>query len=213
MDWDSIRRQWKTQPACADLACVSTGELHARSEKLQRTVRRRDRIEMWVAVVVAVFFAVVAVQAATDREWLRLAFALLIVAWAVFVPLRLRGARRQMPEQRPDLPLRAFLACQRDAALVQARLLGQAWRWYVAPGMAGVLGLTLSTTGPTRSTMVYCAVVVISGVLIAWLNRRSATRVFGVHARDLQRQIDILDEAAGELAADVHPDDPGREQP
>ena len=220
MDWDNIRQQWKTQPAHADPGVADSARLRDQADRLQRTIRRRDRWETIAAIVVGVFFALVAGGAASDGNWPRLGFALLIVAWAVYIPIHLRRARRQLPDPRPDLPLRSFLMRQREAALVQARMLEQAWLWYIAPGVAGLVGLTLSEDesqlieANSKLTLIsgiagfVAAVpgvgllqlpggaswVLVLGAVLVWINRRTATRVFHPHAQALQRQIETLDD-------------------
>lgn len=194
MDWDRIRQQWKTQPAHADTGVADSARLREQADRLQRTIRRRDRWETIAAIVVGVFFALVAGGAASDGNWPRLGFALLIVAWAVYIPIHLRRARRQLPDPRPDLPLRSFLVRQREAALAQARMLEQAWLWYVAPGVAGLLGLTLSEGDLGLGRQLYVVAVLVLGAVLVWINRRTATRVFHPHAQALQRQIETLDD-------------------
>src|SRR5690554_971020 len=109
MDWNSIREQWKAQPAHPGPGVADAARLREQADRLQRTIRRRDRVETVAAIAVAVFFAFVAGGAASDGNWARLGFALVIVAGAVHVPIHLRRARRQLPDPRPDLPLRLFL--------------------------------------------------------------------------------------------------------
>lgn len=74
-------------------------------------------------------------------------------------------------------------------------MLEQVWLWYVAPGVIGLVGLTLSEPDPGPGRFLYAAGVVVFGVVLAWINRRAAKRVFHEHARTLQRQIDNLDGA------------------
>lgn len=195
MDWDSIRQQWQAQAAGASEPAPGVEQLRRESDRLQRTIRRRDRLETIAAVVVAVFFLLAAGGEFSRGGWVGGGFALLLVAWAVFVPFRLRRARQALPEPRPDLPLRLYLQRQREAALVQARMLERAWLWYVAPCMVGLLGLTFSVPGSGTGRLVYGAFVVALGILVAWINRRAARQVFRGHARALQQQIESLDGA------------------
>ena len=114
------------------------------------------------------------------------------VAWAAVVPLRLRHARRQVPEEDPQLPLVENLGRQRDAALAQARMLEQVWLWYLGPPLIGIVGITLALRGPSMFALVYLSVVVVLYLGIAWYNRHAARTKFRAHAEELQRQIDAL---------------------
>lgn len=194
MDWNNIRQQWAAQPA-PEGQPPGAAALREQAGKLQRTIRRRDLLETIAAVVVVVFFALVAGGAASDGNWMRLGFALLIVIWALYLPFHLRRARRQLPDPQPDLPLRSFLERQRDAALAQARMLEQAWLWYVAPAMVGLVGLTLSEpgAGSDRGALLYIGGSLLFGAFVAWLNRHTAKHTFHAHAQALQSQIEALD--------------------
>lgn len=194
MDWDNIRQQWQTQPPASPSAAPSAERLRQESDRLQERVRRRDLVETIAAVVVAVLFLLAAGSGFSRGNWVGASFALLLVAWAVFVPFQLRWARRKLPDPRRDLPPRIFLERQREAALAQARMLDRAWLWYVAPCMVGLLGLTFSAPGVDAGDLLYGGFVVALGIFIAWINRR-AGQAFHEHARALGQQINSLDEA------------------
>lgn len=190
MDWDSLRQQWRQDAPAASTSSID--ELRSLDQALRKRVRRRDMGETAAAVVVAVFFAWSALDLAADAEWVALGFALLLVAWAVTVPLRLRRARREVPEEDPRQPLVENLGRQRDAALVQARMLERVWLWYLTPPAIGLFGMTLARSGPSAFALAYLAAVAVLYIGLAWINRRVARTQFRAHAERLQRQIDAL---------------------
>lgn len=190
MDWDSMKQQWRQDAPVA--AAVSIEELQSLDGTLRKRVRRRDLIETVAAVAVAIFFTLTALGMAAEGEWVAFGSSVLLVVWAVVVPLRLRHARRRVPETDPKLPLVENLGRQRDAALAQARLLEQVWAWYLTPPMIGIVGMTMALRGPSVFALVYLAVVVVLYLGIAWLNRRTARTKFRAHAERLQHQIDAL---------------------
>src|SRR5690625_3931578 len=96
MDWDGMRKQWRREPAMAPL--ISVEALQELDRKLRRQVRSRDRWELIAAVLVAPIFLLVAIDAAVGHNWPACGFALLLVAFAVWAPLRFRAARRKMSE-------------------------------------------------------------------------------------------------------------------
>ena len=110
------------------------------------------------------------------------------------MPLHLWRARRKLPARDAALAPAAYLALERDGLRAQARMLEQAWLWYVAPCVTGILGLVLATRGIDVKGMVYSACVLAFGALIAWANRVAARRHFGVLADDIQREIDKLEQ-------------------
>lgn len=190
MDWDNMKQRWRHDAPAAPAASID--ELQALDQAIRRRVRRRDLVETVAAVAVAVFFTLAAVGMASEGQWVAFGFSVLLVVWAVAVPLRLRQARRQVPEEDPQLPLVENFGRQRDAALAQARMLEQVWLWYLGPPLIGIVGITLALRGPSMFALVYLAVVVVLYLGIAWLNRRTARTKFRAHAERLQHQIDAL---------------------
>lgn len=193
MDWDKMKQQWSDQAPVAPAASVDS--LRRQDQKLRTRVKWRDCVETAAAVLVALWFALTAMGLAVEREWVGAGFALLLVTWAVLVPLWLRRTRRQVPEPEPHLPLMENLVRQRDGALAQARMLEQVWLWYLAPPLVGLVGLTLAKSGLSTFSFVYLPAVGMLCAVLAWVNRRTAKRQFRAHAERLQHQIDT---ASGE---------------
>ena len=194
MDWNEMRQQWQTQVPSGSFAPV--GELQRLDRRLQRRVLWRDRVETVAAIFVAAWFALVTLGSLAQGQWIAAAFAALIMAWAVFVPFRLHHARRQVPVAGLRMPLLDNLRQQRDAALVQARMLEQAWLWYLTPPAIGIAGLVPAQRGVTAGTVAYLAAVALLYAGVAWLNRHTARVQFRSHADELQRQIESLADGA-----------------
>ncbi|MEN1941080.1 hypothetical protein WCE41_08170 [Luteimonas sp. MJ246] len=190
MDWDKMRNAWRSDTPTVHL--LPMDELQKRGQTLWKKVRRRDLIETIAAVLVAVFFALITLAALVDGEWLQAGFALLITAWGVALPFRLRRARQLAPEPDHGVSLLAYLQRQRDATLAQARMLEQVWLWYLTPPAIGLTGLTLARDGATAGSLRYLAVMLVLYGALAWINRRVARTQFRAHAETLQRQIDGL---------------------
>lgn len=195
MDWDKLRHEWRRE--APDLPMAAMDEVRTRDRRLWWKVRLRDRIETAVAVVVALFFGLVAVGDGARGDWVEAGFALLIAIWAAVLPFQLRRARRLAPEDDPTVPLIAFLRGQREAALAQARLLERVWLWYLLPPAVGIAGLTFAHDGFNRGSLHRLGITLLLYAGIAWLNRRTARTQFRSHAEALQHQIDAL-EAGGD---------------
>ncbi|HEY4530327.1 MAG TPA: hypothetical protein VIG97_08365 [Luteimonas sp.] len=195
MDWNELRNQWRAGAPAAPLMAVD--ELRTRDASLWKKVRRRDLVETTAAVIVAVFFALSTLGTLVERAWLQAAFSLLITAWAVCLPFQLRRARRSATMDGHGASLLEYLRRQRDAALVQARMLERIWLWYLAPPAIGLVGLTLARDGATMASLRYIGVLMLLYAGIAWLNRYTARTRFRAHADTLQRQIDALEGGPG----------------
>jgi hypothetical protein len=203
MDWNQIRRQWRRDSSA--ITAMSLAEIQAQDRVLHKQIRARDRRETVVAIVVVLFFGYVAWSEAGRHAWMGATFAAELVLWALWVPFRLRKARRDAPEPRHDLPLRSYLVRQRDMLLAQARMLERAWLWYVMPCMVGVIGLTLSHADgvwTVKNDMVgmtirlvffsYIAGVIALGVGVAWLNRYVARTKLRTRVEQLDRHLESL---------------------
>lgn len=190
MDWNDIRQRWREDVPPARLASID--ELQRADARLATAVRRRDRIETVAAVVVALLFLVGCIVAAIQGLWIEMAFGLVVLAWAAWLPFAFRRARREVPAADPRMPPVAYLSRQRDAALVQARLLERVWLWYLTPPAVGIFGLTLAIEGITAGSVTYLASVLVLYGGLAWFNRHVARTRFRAHAEQLQGHIQRL---------------------
>ena len=195
MDWDKLRTEWRGAVPAA--ALLEVDALRALDRSLWKKVRRRDLVETIAAVVVAVFFAVVAIGTLARGEWLQAASALLISSWGAWLPFRLRRSRKAAAGDGHDVSTLDYLRRQRDAALLQARMLERVWLWYLTPPAIGLAGLTLARDGLTAGSLRYLGVTLVLYVGLAWLNRWTARTQFRAHADALQRQIDALSADGG----------------
>lgn len=190
MDWDDIRQRWREDVPDAPLTSID--ELQRSDRKLERAVRRRDLIETAAAWLVAAIFSLGCVVAAVQGRWVLLFFGLIVAVWAMWVPFVFRRARREVPAADHHMPPLLYLSRQRDAALVQARLLERAWLWYLTPPAVGIIGLTLALDGVTTGSMVYLAGLLVLYGGLAWLNRHVARTRFRAHAEQVQSHIQRL---------------------
>ena len=196
MDWNAIRKNWQHTPEVAPTA-VDSGvidDLRQREQRLRAVVTRRDRLESGVALVLAPIFAYATIRAGLAQKWWPMLFSAWLTTWTIYVPWHLWRARRRMPETRIDLPLLDYLPRQRDAMLVQARMLEGVWLWYLAPCAVGVIGLNFAAQGATVGNFIYAALVVAFFAYLARLNRRAAQTQFRDLAASIDRQLAHLSE-------------------
>lgn len=196
MEWKDIQQQWQRDvelPQTSDMLAA----VQKRDAQLRSTLRRRDRLETAVGLLVAPVFGFAAWRAGLREEWLQLFFALFLAAWAAYVPLHLWRTRRRLPTPHADRPLLEFLREEHAAMLAQARQLERIWVWYLAPCAFGVIGLSFSARGPSTSAWIYAVIVLGFCALLARLNQRAARTGFRQHARQIAQQISRLTEESG----------------
>ena len=193
MDWNELRGRWRASEPPTPMAEL-LARIGSRSDRLRTAVFRRDFLESGIAILLFPAFAWLAWQLAQRGVWLPFAFVAFLLGWLVYVPLRLRAARRALPVMRPDLPTRDYLAAERDGMRVQATMLEAVWRWYLAPCAIGVIGVVLSLRGFTPKTILYSVVVAGFCVLIGVANKLAARTQFRALADEIDVQIRAIEE-------------------
>lgn len=186
MDWNTLQQRWRQQPGTGPAPELT--ELLDSNEQLRRQVLRRDRLETWAAVAVAIAFALIAWHDASASNWLAAGSSLFVALWACWVPLRLRRSR--LPEVPFDLPMRSHLQRQAAALREQARMLETVWLWYELPPTLGVIVYWLAVRGyPKALDWIFFAFTLLIGVSIIWLNRRVARDKFRTAADRVDEQL------------------------
>jgi hypothetical protein len=191
MDWNQLQQRWQQQ-APAGIEAPSLDSVRRRDELLRATVRRRNRIETAVALLLFPVFAFAAWRAGLRGAFESAFFSTWLAVWTLYVPWTLWRTRSIQPQRSADVAVLDYLRQEREATLAQARLLEQAWLWYVLPCAIGVIGLNFAALGSRPMTWIYAGVVVTFSIAIALLNRRVARTELRSHAADLEHHIDRL---------------------
>ena len=179
MEFDRLVEVWRQEPEPA-APPVELAPLLGQLEALDRSVRRRDRLEIGSALLMLPLFAWMGFSAPTPLARIG---ALVTVLGLIVIPIRLLAARR-LPFDRGN-SVAGALHQELDRVLAQERLLRTVLWWYLAP--LG-LGASLLIVGSTSSPWIAASLV----VLIAWLyaqiwrlNRRAIERELQPRIREL----------------------------
>ncbi len=192
MEWNELQAQWQSRDA--DARSLTRPQASAR---LWRRIRSRDLIETAAAVLLAPCFGIAAYALFAAGFRVSAAFSLFLVAAIVYVPLRLRRARRMIPEPDPNRPVREFLAAERAALLGQAEMLRSVARWYCGPIGIGVIGFFAGIAGATMLSLGYGLLVVALCAGIEYANRHAAER-------GIRPAIDRIDDQIRQLEDEDH---------
>lgn len=190
MDWNRARLQWQTRPAASESDILAEPPKPGR---LWSIIRRRDGIETACAVFGAVLFGGFSVLLLLGGMALAAGFGFWLAAVCVYIPLRLRRARRLIPEPDPSQPVIEFLRAERQALLAQRELLGSVWRWYWGPIAVGVIGFFVSIKGWGWMSLAYVCAVIAMSVVIEFLNRRAIRHSITPLVELIERQIHELE--------------------
>ncbi len=190
---DEARRIWQApdEGSHGDVTGdVVLSRVRRRAAELDRTLRRRDRLESVAAVVLCALF----VPLLFGASWVTRAGVVLFLLGSALILVKLRRARREPPD--PAAPLGEVLRAERERLHAQIRLLDSVLWWYIAPLGLGVILVFVGSAGLSWASLVYTAVVVALGAWIRALNRDAARR-------ELAPRRDALDRLLVELEGDA----------
>jgi hypothetical protein len=169
MNLDEMSQAWRADPAPGPPDPELVASVRTRAEKLDRTLRRRDRRETVVAVAVSlIFLAAFPVSGLVTRIGI-----LVTVAAAIFIVFMLRRARRGEGTLEPDAPVLVVLDQKRARVGAQIRLLRSVVWWYILPIGVGVMLVFGGGVGWGPLTMGYGAAVVVLGWVVHALNQKA----------------------------------------
>ncbi len=189
MDWNELRTDWQARrdPAPAELDLRPDAR-----ERLWRRVRIRDGLETAVALLMLPLFGIAAVWLAWAGMWIPALFAAGLVVALIYIPLRLRRARRQIPVPDPAQPVLEFLHAERAALTAQADMLRSVARWYSGPICVGVIGFFVGLDGFTMVSLLYTLGVAGLFAAIEYANRMAVRQQFEPMLEQVEQQISNL---------------------
>jgi hypothetical protein len=196
MDWNQLRDAWQQQAEPQGAGEMRPKRLH----RLWVRVGRRDLLETAVAVIRLPIFGLAAWWLARDGLWVAAGFALFLIFAIAAVPLRLRHARRRIPRPDPQMSVLQFLRKEREALIVQGRMLTAVARWYWGPLGVGVSGLFVSIRGADWVSVAYVGLVALMCAGVEYANRAAVRKQIRPALAALDEQIEQLENPGDEHA-------------
>ena len=194
MNWDSVQTTWQNANDTVDPGKTEhlVASARQRDRELHRSVRRRDLVETTVALLIAPFFAFFTWIALGRSLWLAAAASALLTAWSLYVPWRLRRARKLQPDPTLSTDMLTYLYAEKEATQAQYALLHGVLRWYLGPAGAGVMLLFFGIRGWSSASLYYALAVLALYFVIYLANRRVASRNISPKIEEIDRQIQEL---------------------
>lgn len=109
-------------------------ELKAKVNKLDRSIRNRNILEIAAALIVIPIFSYWAFQ---QPSIISKVGCVITALWGLYVIYRLISTRNNKPAQIEHLPLKNQLVKQKEYLLKEAKLLNQVLSWYIVPFYIG----------------------------------------------------------------------------
>lgn len=196
MNFDDLRTSWADTNA--ERASAAERErlvvrVCRKTEQFRGRILRRDLLETLACVFVAWGFGREVIEPAIS--FFERLGAVVLVAAAVFIAIRINAARLYTPAAGIDAPVRDFCGREIDRLDGQIRLLRSVLCWYLGPLMLGVTLRSFGRHAWNPEFFVESAVFAAASLLLWWLNRSVA----GGKLTDLRNELAQL---AAELATD-----------
>ena len=198
-DDDPLKALWTTPDTEELMPTLNLTAARNEADKLDRSLHRRNLLEMTVGVGLMGFFGLSGGQALYEGALGR-GLAMLLLTAGVGLVVHTFRTRGRAPRATPDQGTAGFLAAYRAELSWQAALLRDVPRWYLGPLVPGVVALYAAVVWPQLSQLptdemgAALLVAAVPGLLvpgavflgIAWLNRSAA--------RKLEEQLEGLPE-------------------
>jgi CDP-diglyceride synthetase len=168
-------------------------DVQSSMDKLHRAIKFRDWREQ-VAVIIVVPFFIAAVFFVPHI--ISKITSVAIVAWAIYVAVRLRNAKKHKPGAYSE-NYHDYLLKTRDYLRIQKRLLDSVIYWYILPGMTLTMLFTLGLVSESRnlSFLVKMAVGnVILAIVTYYLNKRAVQKEFVPRLAKVDELIKVMEQ-------------------
>ena len=154
---------------------IDVKALQAKAGKLQRTLVRRNRIEMAAGVFVVASFSFSAAVAPTIQ--LTLANGLVALGGAIVTALLYVKGRLGPPDADPGADTAAYLTAHRAELQHQVKLLRWVPLWYLGPLVPGILAMAVADYGLNSRGATFLGVSGLIFAGIAVLNHFAANQL------------------------------------
>jgi hypothetical protein len=189
MNFEDLQQQWRAtvnQPLDATQQQQLQNEVRQRCQNLERSVRRRDLLEIAAVPVLLVWIGIDWPK--VNKTWPSAIGAIVIGIWAISVAIILLRMRHQKPVSN-DVPLEEFIRQKLQWCDRQIDLLKNAAWWYVFPPLAAASLLLWSKAQPHNlpRLSIMWLIMIAFGILVVRLNQRAADKHFVSLRNELTR--------------------------
>ena len=186
MNDDELKELWRGSSSTVHTDTPRLTEDIARKlASFERDLRRRDRREIVAAALLIPAFA--AMTLLMPQVAARIGAALGLISAAACIIILHRAARKKPVDA--SMPSKQYLQQIRDYTLHQQQLLNTAHWWYALPFTVSC-SLIFAAFHWWYGVLVAFAV----GVVVVWVNKRTANSYFGPLLREINQELATLDD-------------------
>lgn len=193
MDDKELKQIWKDTPHTDDVQFNHQQilkDMNITIQKLDRSIKWRNVIEIAAGVFIAVFFGIQFFRFENDVEKFG---AALVVPAAFFIIYKLLETRRSRKPVDVSASVKEQLVSKRNYMKREQKLLKDVLYWYLLPLMIPLVIMTLGRSGFSTYSLVYLTIVGLMTYFIYRLNQKGAQR-FDPYIEKIEEAIEQLDE-------------------
>jgi hypothetical protein len=192
---DELIKIWQTSPSQERAKFEKSRlmiEVQTTVDRLHKKIKYRDLMEQLAVVLACPVFAYYAYSIPFILTKIA---SVLIIAWGIYVVIRLRQAKKHKPGALTETYLE-YLYQTRNYLLVQKQLLDSVLTWYILPAalltFLFILGPGLA--GRLQKVLKMSAGIVALSVAIYWLNKQSAKKQLEPRLEKIEKLLHVMKE-------------------
>lgn len=173
MNDDALKKLWREQDLPASPMLSDEEQITAlkRMKSFDRTITRRDYVEVAVCLILGIFFA--GDLLFRDISALTQAGCLVLIASCGLIAWRLIGSKRRLPKAEPNAPVGDLIRAELLKVENQIGLLKSIAWWYLLPITVGLMMHFCGASAGLVANLVYFTIVLALDVYIWSLNQRA----------------------------------------
>ena len=167
-------------------------EMNASMDRLHRAIKYRDLREYIAIAIVVPAFAYAAI---VKPLLLTKITSILVIAWALYIAVKLRNAKKKKPGAYTETYL-DYLRKTREYLMLQKRMLDSILYWYILPGMTLSILFVASVediADRIRFIVKFSLGNVVLAIATFYLNKRAARKEIIPRLKKIDELISVLE--------------------
>lgn len=183
MKLDDLKAEWQSEIATEENTqnlAATISLLAVQTSKLDKSIKRRDIAEIFVAVLLLPFWVYLLFNSASLLQSIG---ALVWIFCCIFIPYKLLTAKKITPLRNDSMI--AFLEIEKEKVNKQKKLLETIFWWYILPCLVGIVlvyaGASVDESGlpiVNQTMLIYFSICGLMAVAVYFFNHYAANKKF-----------------------------------